>query len=1110
MTPALGDLAHLSPDEQRELLARLLREKGSATKSIHRSSHTQRGMWVLHRLAPQSTAYNLGLSWRVRSPVDLRALERAFQALAARHAALRTTFALESGELVQVVHGYQAIPVARVDGGAWDEDELSAQVAAAARQPFDLEHGPLLRVTLFSRADADHVLLIVAHHIALDGQSMQVLVDELGLLYAAETAGERVTLPRPERQYPEYVDWQLAMLESPEGARLQEYWLRQLAGELPRLNLPADHPRPPVQRFRGGAQEFAIDAEVTCRLRTLAKANGTTLYAALLAALQVLLYRYTGQEDILVAGITAGRSRAEFERAIGCFINTVALRADLSGTPTFIQCLSRARETLLGALDHEDYPFSLLVQKLQADRDPSRLPLFDVAFQLQRIERYNKAYGADAPGQLDAVHNVGGLELEPFTIQVAESQFDLFVNAFETDTTIAGKFLYDPDLFEAETIARMVGHFQALLEGVVVDPDRPIGTLPLLSDAERQQLLVEWNATAAPYPRDVCLHDLVEQQVARTPDAVAVAFEGEGVSYRELDARANRLAHYLQRQGVGPDVLVGLCLERSVEMVVALLGVLKAGGAYLPLDPTYPHDRLAFMLDEAAPPVVLTQARLRDRVPASAARVLCLDADWTAIAAEPATAPGGAANPEHLAYVLYTSGSTGKPKGVMVPHQGVVNRLLWMQEQYQLTTADRVLQKTPYTFDVSGWEFFWPLLTGACLVMARPEGHKDPGYLVDLIQREQITTLHFVPPMLEAFLDEPGAPGCHSVRQVFCSGEALPYQLQERFFARLGHAALHNLYGPTEASIDVTYWPCQRRDGRRTVPIGFPVANTQIYILDRQLQPVPIGVPGELHIGGTQLARGYLNRPELTAEKFIPDPFGGPGARLYKTGDLARWLPNGAIEYLGRLDHQVKLRGFRIELGEIEAVLAEHPAVRDALVLAREDTPGDKRLVAYLIAADHSAPEPGKLRAFLKERLPDYMVPAAFVVVSAFPLTPNGKVDRQALPAPEATRGERAAPFVAPRSEVERQIAAIWQAVLRVETVGLDDNFFDLGGHSLLATQLVGRLQRLFGVELPVHSIFEAQTVAAQAQRIESIRWAVMSNRAAGALAHGERDEVEL
>ncbi|HZR97744.1 MAG TPA: amino acid adenylation domain-containing protein [Chloroflexota bacterium] len=1108
MTLVRGDVAKLSPAEQRELLARLLREKASAARSIRRSSHMQRAAWVLHRLAPQSAAYNLGLAMRVRSRVDVGALARAFRALVARHAALRTTFDFESGELVQVVHGYQEFPVETIDASPWDEDELRTQVAAACRPPFDLQRGPLLRVSLFTRSDVDHVLLIVAHHITVDGHSMQVLMGELGSLYAAEAAGERASLPRPEWQYPDYVDWQLEMLDGPEGQRLEAYWLQQLAGELPTLNLPTDRPRPAVRGFHGAAREFTITADVTGRLRALANATGTTLYTVLLAAFQVLLYRYTGQEDILLAGFPLGRSRAEFERAIGCFVNTVPLRADFTGSPSFSRFLAQTRATVLAALDHADYPLSLLVQRLQTDRDLSRMPLVDVAFQLQRLERYNRAYGSTATGQVDAALNVGGLALEHFTVPVAEGQFDLLVNAFETDTSVVGSFVYDTNLFDAPTIARMVEHFGVLLEGIVADPDQSVATLPLLTAAERQQLLVEWNATETPYPRDVCLHELVEQQVARTPDAVAVACEGQAVSYRELDARANRLARYLQRQGVGPDVLVGLCLERSVEMVVALLGVLKAGGAYLPLDPTYPHDRLAFMLDEAAPPVVLTQARLRERLPASAARVLCLDADWAAVAGEAATAPGRAVKPEDLAYVLYTSGSTGTPKGVMVPHQGIVNRLLWMQAQYQLTPADRVLQKTPYTFDVSGWEFLWPLLTGACLVMARPDGHRDPGYLVDLIQREQITTLHFVPPMLASFLDEPGAPRCQSLRQVFCSGEALPYELQERFFARLGHAALHNLYGPTEASIDVTYWPCRRDDGRRIVPIGFPVANTRIYLLDAHGQPVPIGVPGELHIGGIQLARGYLKRPALTAEKFIPDPFGEPGARLYKTGDLARWLPDGAIEYLGRLDHQVKLRGQRIELGEIEAVLAGHPAVREALVLAREDTPGDKRLVAYLVAAPQSAPEPEKLRAFLKDRLPDYMVPAAFVVVPAFPLTPNGKIDRRALPAPEY-RGQADA-FVAPRNATEEQIAAAWREVLGIAEIGIHDNFFDLGGHSLLATQLVGRLQGLFNVELPVYRVFEAQTIAAQADWIETLRWAAASGPAEGTLAHDERDEVEL
>jgi amino acid adenylation domain-containing protein len=642
---------------------------------------------------------------------------------------------------------------------------------------------------------------------------------------------------------------------------------------------------------------------------------------------------------------------------------------------------------------------------------------------------------------------------------------------------------YNTDLFDASTMQRLLGHLHSLLEGIAADPEQRLWELPLLTTAERIQL-TEWNDTTTAYPTDCCLHQLFERQVERTPDAVAVVFEREKLSYRELDRRANRLAHRLQECGVGPEILVGVFMERSLEMVVSLYAVLKAGGAYVPLDPEYPPERIGAMLEDARPRVLLTQQRFRDELPAGDSESICVDSEWPDIAKQPEGSPSVRVKPDNAAYVIFTSGSTGRPKGAVNEHRGICNRLLWMQERYELTGDDCVLQKTPFSFDVSVWEFFWPLMTGARLTVARPGGHKDSAYLIDLITREQVTTVHFVPPMLQVFLLERNVGECRSLKRVICSGEALPFDLTQQFFEKL-HAELHNLYGPTEAAIDVTHWQCSADDERTTVPIGRPVANTQIHVLDQRLHQVPIGVPGELHIGGVQVARGYLNRDALTREKFIADPFrDGADARLYKTGDLVRYLADGNIEFLGRMDHQVKIRGHRIELGEIEAVISEHPVVREAVVLAREDRPGDKRLVAYVVIPAEQNDAESMLRTHLKTKLPDYMVPAHFVWLDELPLSANGKVDRRALPAPQAARTEEQG-SVTPANKVERGLRRIWQEILELDSLGVTDDFFELGGHSLLAVRMFAKMEEHFGKRLPLDVLFEAPTIRQLAEALE-------------------------
>jgi amino acid adenylation domain-containing protein len=645
------------------------------------------------------------------------------------------------------------------------------------------------------------------------------------------------------------------------------------------------------------------------------------------------------------------------------------------------------------------------------------------------------------------------------------------------------KISYDKRRFDDVAIKQMLGNLKTLLEGMAENIDRPLSALPILSESERDRLLKEWNDTHVHYPnKEKCVHHLFEDQVELTPDAVALVFEDRQLTYRQLNGRANQVAHYLRKLGVGPETRVGIYMERSLEMMVGMLGILKAGGAYVPLDPEYPDDRVAYMMEDTRVPVVLTQRHLEDRLPANQSKVLCLDSAWDIIAKEKAEGLMSGVRPENVAYVIYTSGSTGKPKGVMNEHRGIVNRLIWMQDEYRLTDVDRILQKTPFSFDVSVWEFFWGLLFGARLVMAQPGGHRDSAYLVDTILREGITTLHFVPSMLQAFLEDERVEKCRGLKRVMCSGEALPYALQRKFFNKLGTVELHNLYGPTEAAVDVTYWRCQQDSDLPVVPIGRPVANTQMYILNKWMRPMPIGVPGELHIGGVQVARGYLNRPELTAEKFVPDPFSSQtGARLYKTGDLCRYLPDGSIEYLGRIDNQVKIHGFRIELGEIETLLEQQPVVGQAVVMAREDVPGDKQLVAYIVPDGVQSVSVSALRKGLKEKLPEYMVPNAFVMIEKFPLSPNGKIDRRSLPSPAGLRPELESAFVPPRTEIERTITAIWQGVLQLEKIGVNDNFFDLGGHSLRMAQVHSRLREKLQRDLSMLEMFKYPTITSLA-----------------------------
>ncbi|NES15974.1 MULTISPECIES: non-ribosomal peptide synthetase/MFS transporter [Micromonospora] len=1024
-------------------------------------SYAQERVWFMDQLAPGEAAYHIAVPLRVRGPLDVDVLRAALAALSARHESLRTRFPADAdGRPTVVVEETVDVPLTIVD--APDEAATQALVEAAAAEPFDLARGPLLRALLVRLAPADHVLFLGQHHIVGDGWSVDVLLRDLITLYRS---GELPTLPV---QYGDFAVWEAGELAGPQARAHVDHWRQRLAGITP-LELPLDRPRPATQTYRGDFVEFTVERAVVDRLGELTRAAGGTLFMTLLAAYQVLLARHAGQDDFAVGASVAGRSAPELENVVGMFINMLPLRAELAGDPTFTELLARTKRSVLDGFEHGEVPFAKVVHELGLPRDVSRSPVFQAMFVLQNYEM----------GRFSEVSRSDEVSFEWTPMELRATRFDFELHAVEVPDGLWGKLVFNTDLFSRDTVERMARRWTTLLAAVVAAPDTPVSRLPLLP-AEERALLAAWNDTAADFPRTQTLHGPIEERAASTPDAVALTIEGRSLTYAELNAAANRIAHRLRAAGVGAETLVGVCAERSVELVAGLLGVLKAGGAYLPLDPEYPADRLAFMVTDADAPVVLVQRHLRDVLPATAAQLLDLD-DAGVWADQPSTDPQPAAGPEHLAYVIYTSGSTGRPKGVPNTHRGVVNRLDWMQRTYRLGADDAVLQKTPASFDVSVWEFFWPLRAGARLVLARPGGHKDAGYLRDLLVAERITTAHFVPSMLTVFLGEDGVEAATALRRVICSGEELPLTSAVDFTARLPWCGLHNLYGPTEAAIDVSAWPCEPALLARvtSVPIGAPITNLRLHVLDPAGAQCPVGVAGELHIGGVGLARGYHRRPALTAERFVPDPWSEePGSRLYRTGDLARWVAgpdgSGVIEFLGRIDHQVKLRGLRIELGEIESTLREQPGVTEAAVIVREDSPGDKRLTAYLVGPA----EQGTVKAALKETLPEYMVPAAFVTLDALPLAPNGKLDRRALPAPVVTR-EASVALVEPRDDTERALAAIWSEVLGVDTLGIDDDFFDLGGHSMLATQVVAKIRKaeLGGRAVGVMDLFQQRTI---------------------------------
>ncbi|WP_395844890.1 amino acid adenylation domain-containing protein [Archangium violaceum] len=1085
--PTLSALALKLDEAQRSRRA----PQTSRLRSIVREgdiplAFAQQRLWFLDQLEPGSPAYNLPIANRLSGPLNTEALQRAFEELVRRHESLRTTFSARDGQPIQVIAPSLSVPLEVVDLQEVPAAERETRARDLARQealrPFDLVNGPLLRATLLRLGADDHLLVFVMHHIVSDGWSMGVLVREVATLYVAYASGQQPSLPALPVQYADFALWQRSWLQGEVLDAQLHFWKQQLSGAPAHLELPTDKPRPPVQTFRGDNVRVALPKALSESIKALSMRLGATPFMTLLAGFQVLLHRYSRQDDISVGSPIAGRRDAELEGLIGFFVNTLVLRSRVSPQATIRELLLQVRDTTLAAYEHQDLPFEKLVEQLQPQRDLSRSPFFQVMFVLQ-----------NAP--TEALRLRQDLTLKPVTLAGGTSKFDWTLALTDTPEGFAGGLEYNIDLFERDTVVRAMEHLRILLEAAVAHPEARLSELSLLSEAEQRKLLVEWNDTHADAPRDATIHELFEAQAARTPDALAVLFGQQSLTFRELDTRANQLAHALRGLSVGPDIPVALCVEPSLEMVIGLMGILKAGGTYVPLDPAHPADRLSFMMEDCRAPLLLTQAHLVDTLPAFSGQVLRLDTDWQSLAVHGDAPLRHRTTPDNLAYIIYTSGSTGRPKGVMVPHRGVPNLVQAQAQAFGIRPGSRVLQFASFSFDASVSEVAVTLLSGATLCLARRDALMPGPGLVALLREQAINVVTF-PPSLLALLPSEGLDSLHTV---VSAGEACSPELVSRW-ASPGRRFL-NGYGPTETTVCATMATCVP-NGQRP-PIGRPLPNVQLYVLDEHQRPVPIGVPGELYIGGLGVSRGYLNRPELTAEKFIPDPFSGEaGARLYRTGDLVRYRADGNLEYLGRTDFQVKVRGFRIELGELESVLDKHPGIRQSIVIAREDRPGDKRLVAYLAPSSQQAPTTAELRAHLKQHLPEYMVPSAFVVLEQLPLSPNGKVDRRALPTPEATVS--GSDYLAPRTPIEELLAGIWAEVLSVPRVGIRDNFFELGGHSLLATRVTSRVFQVLERRVSVLTLFQNPTIELLAEALRQQQDASDAPRALVKLQAGE------
>ena len=1068
-------IASLSPEKRALLQLRLAKKPLAATpvnsipKRLPREAHcpltfAQQRLWFLEQLSPDSGLYNIPLGIKLSGDLNIAPLEFALNALVVRHESLRTTFVSSAGEPLQRIADCALLKLNFADVSSRESSTREAEAMALARnearQPFDLASDLMIRALLIKLAPYEHYLILTMHHIASDGWSVGILCKELGLLYEAATQGRTAMLPGLAVQYADFASWQRKWFTEGVLKSQMDYWKAKLAGALPVLRLPLSRPRPAIQSYKGACVNATFPESLTAALKTFSESRDASLFMTLLAAFQTLLMRYSGQADILVGTPIAGRTRVETESLIGLFTNTVVMRGNLAGNPKFSSFLSQIRKTALEAYSNQDLPFEKLVEELQPARGNGHSPLFQVMFVLQN----------SPASEIRWPH----LACTTFFPHTGTSKFDLTLSMEESDGALKAMFEYNTAIFDESVIAQALHHFQTLLECIVVEPDERVGSLGILTQGEQSLLLHQWNNTGTDYPSQACVHELFQRQAAMTPDAAAVTFGNTTLTYGQLNERANRVANYLIANSVGPEVLVGICMERSLELIVGTLGILKAGGGYLPLDPAYPKERLSFMIDDTRTPVLLTQRKVSGKLPAHSARVIYLEHDMEDFPGEDAANPNAKAMPGNVAYVTYTSGSTGKPKGVCIPHRGVV-RLVKSTGYASFNSKEVFMQFAPISFDASTFEIWGALLNGARLVVFPPH-LPTLQELGQELRKHKVTTLWLTSGLFNQMVED-NLEGLGGVRQLLSGGDALSVPHVRKARGVLQSCRLINGYGPTEST---TFTCCHTIEELSTsagsVPIGRPIANTSVYLLDRAMKPVPVGFPGELYIGGDGLARGYHNRPELTAEKFVPNPFAeAPGARLYKTGDLARYLENGAIEFMGRIDNQVKIRGFRIEPGEIENILSQHPSVAHCTVIVREDNPGEKMLAGYVVPVTGKTIAAGEIRAFLKQKMPEYMVPSALMILQSLPLTVNGKVDRKALPAPMGNpdAGQR----VISEIPLHRQLVEIWEDLLHVKPIGIRDNFFDLGGHSLMAVRMMDRIEHICGKKLPLTTLFDGATI---------------------------------
>jgi amino acid adenylation domain-containing protein len=1030
-------------------------------------SFSQQRLWFIDQLYHGSSFYNIPIAFHIQGNLDIAALEQSLNEILTRHEVWQTNFRLVSGEPIQEISpestwNLSIINLENLSGKDW-EPEVKQFAAEEAKKPFNLAKGLLVRATLLRLSEEENILLVTMHHIITDGWSCGVFLRELSTLYAAFSTNQPSPLPELPIQYADFAVWQRDRIQGEFLANQLNYWKQQLQGELPILQLPTDRPRPHLTTFTGAKQYFTFSASLTNTLKRLSQREDATLFMSLLAAFNILLYRYTNQEDILIGSPIANRNRPEMEGMLGLFVNTLVLRNNLNGNPSFRELLHRVREVTLDAYAHQDLPFEMLVEELQPERDLSRNPLYEVMFVLQ-----------NTPG---SVLETSGLTLRTLEFDSGTSQLDIFLSMSESQEGLTGFLEYNTDIFDSITITQFINNFQTLLANIVANPEQQLSELSILTASEQEQLLLKFNQTRADYAQDVSLHQLFEQQVKLTPLSIALISDSEEITYRQLNHRVNQLAHYLQKQGVTKETLVALCLERDLDMVVGILAILKAGGAYIPLDPSYPVERLNFMLSDSQTSLLISKQEILEKLSLSASKTVCLDIEQQEIAQESLENPINISSSDNLAYIIYTSGSTGTPKGVLGTHRGTVNGLHWLWKTYPFSQGEVCCQKTAISFVDSVWEIFAPLLQGIPTVIVSDVTVLEPQLFIESLARHKVSRIILVPSLLRLLSDNYS----HLVKKLthlkfwISSGEALSVKLAQTFRELMPFAKLINLYGSSEVSANATYYDTSLLpEQAQSVPIGCPIDNTQIYVLNRDLQPTPVGIVGELFVSGDGLAKGYLNRSELTQERFIDNPF-ILGDKLYKTGDLVRYLQDGNLEYWGRQDEQVKIRGCRVELGEIATVIAQHPDVQESVVIASDDAQENPRLIAYVVTDKQDITT--ELLSYLQQKLPNYMVPSTFIGLDKLPFTPNGKVDKRALPNSEIIQSNTNKFFISPRNFTELALAKAWENLLNTTSIGITDNFFDLGGHSFLAVRLMAQIYDKFEHNLPLSTLFENPTI---------------------------------